>query len=183
MRDQGESRLAYYCRLTRRHRAQVVVVGGAVALLLTLGAYRSAMRQLGVVDGPFVPRTVFASGDDADTRNLDGIHEALLRRVVPRKAPVCYVSFNGHDPAVDFVQRMRRAGVLIERMSLSPQPFKRGRESGPSRNPKLMILPVRWLDATHVQVQCDWSGEGTRYTLARKDGRWNVVSQQMAWIS
>jgi hypothetical protein len=101
---------------------------------------------------------------------------------VPKGAKLHYVAFGAQDPSSAFIERMRRLNLPIQKMSLSPQPFRRGADK-PTKIRMFLVRPVQWLSPTKVEVVCDWPGGGTRYTLVQKNSKWAVASRRMDWIS
>lgn len=122
--------------------------------------------------------------DNYKAQQADSVYEALLRSAIPVSARMCYISLTGRAPSDAFIQRMRRHKILIQKMSRSPQPFDRGRGAASRlRAAMIVVFPIRWMSTTKAEVQADWPGAGSRYSLLRKKGKWTVTGRDLVWIS
>jgi hypothetical protein len=120
-------------------------------------------------------------------QQTDAIREALLRSEVPASVGACNVVFRHPPPTPAFIQRMRAFNIYVHRVlpnpeyvyKVSPYPQTQGQSVL-----GLRVFPIRWLGSSRVQVKVDRSVpqlnyySGSDYTLARKNGKWMVVSRK-----
>jgi hypothetical protein len=161
----------------------------------------------------FIP--LLASRFFTGARDEEAVHEATLRYIFlqaeananrrgkrnkrPQKtAPTDYtvfVSVDGHDPSLTFLQRFAVGTPTIGVPTVLPASRGVSNNVGDAwkttftepqtgrKGPLFQLHRVRWNTFNGASVQIDMPGSGTTYNLRRQGEKWTVTGRDMAWIN
>lgn len=138
-----------------------------------------------------------ASYAEHDSVEKGDIHEALIYYVLDSgfdslgKAKHLFVSIDGEDPSVEFIERFRNYRYKVLPVSYSKYDEQSGMVIHRSKDGTAAVLQIRTLKVfSEKKVKIDWghykanlNASGSTATLKYKNGKWLVVKSRMKWIS